>query len=165
MFKHQCSNIDYVCAMSIEKDLQQNKPFKSEKVRGIVNLVFTSKYVESAMQKHYKEFGVTVKQYNILRIVRGATGPISTQSIRERMIDRMSDISRIVDRMIVKGLLTKCVREDDKRLVDISLTEKGRKKLDDMKVFEEDRGEFIGNISVDEARELNRILDKIRGYH
>ena len=150
--------------MSIEKDLQQSKPFKTDEQRAIVNLFFTSKYVETALQNLHKEFGITVKQYNILRIVKGAGKPISTQLIRERMIDRMSDISRIVDRMIDKHWLTKCANCQDKRLVDISLTESGIDKLRAMESIDNSRNDLLGKLTTEDAKELNRLLDKIRGY-
>lgn len=159
MLKHR-----YLCTMNLEKDLQQSKPFKTEQQRAMVNLFFTSKFVETLLQKKYKQFGVTMKQYNILRILNGADKPLSTQVIRERMIDRMSDISRIVDRMIDKNLLSKCVNSSDKRLVDISISAKGKQKLEELGGLGGIDMDFLTILSEEEAKLLNKLLDKIRGY-
>lgn len=160
MFKHY-----YICIMSIEKDLQQSKPFKNELQRAAVNLFFTSRYVETRLQDFHKSFGVTMKQYNILRILKGAGKPISTQLIRERMIDRMSDISRIVDRMVDKEIVSKCTNGADKRLVDISLTEKGMSLLEEINVAQELQENILDKLSIEDAKQLNTLLDKIRGYN
>lgn len=151
--------------MNIEKDLQQKKPFASHTQRAIVNLFFTSKFVETKLQSLHKKHGITMKQYNILRILKGAKEPISTQLIRQRMIDRMSDISRIVDRMIDKDLVSKCANCDDKRLVDISLTKKGSKLLKEIDPLEMNKKKILGSLNEKEAQELNKLLDKIRGYN
>ena len=160
MFKHR-----YICTMTIEKDLQQAKPFKNDHERALVNLLFTSRFVESKFKSIYKEYGVTMKQYNILRILKGAGEPISTQLIRERMIDRMSDISRIVDRMIDKGIVTKCLNGADKRLVDITLSKKGEEVLNQIKELAPEHQAVVTHLTKKECVELNRILDKIRGYN
>ncbi len=160
MFKHR-----YLCIMSIEKDLQQSKPFKNDQQRALVNLLFTSRHVQASLEKDHKKHGVTMKQYNILRILKGAGKPISTQLIRERMIDRMSDISRIVDRMVVKGVVTKCVNTKDKRLVDVALSDKGAELLDTINLEESDHENHLGNLSLEECKKLNHLLDKIRGYN
>lgn len=151
--------------MSIEQDLQQSRPFKSELQRAAVNLFFTSRYVETKLQEFHKSYGITMKQYNILRILKGAGKPISTQLIRERMIDRMSDISRIVDRMVEKEFVSKCTNSSDKRLVDISLADKGLQLLEDINVVHELNANILNNLTKEEAKQLNTLLDKIRGYN
>jgi DNA-binding MarR family transcriptional regulator len=103
-----------------------------------------------------------MQQFNILRILRGAVTPISTLQIRERMIDKMSDTSRIVDRLVVKELVKKNICPSDKRLVDVSITSKGKKllsKFDDTAYI---NGEFCNSLSSYEAKELNKLLDKLR---
>ena len=160
MFKHR-----YLCTMSIEKDLQQSKPFKDDRQRALVNLFFTSQHLKTVFEKEYKKYGITMKQYNILRILKGAGKPISTQLIRERMIDRMSDISRIVVRMIDKELVNKCMNGEDKRLVDISLSEKGMALLEEVNSDAPQNHKVMEGLSKADCVELNRILDKIRGYN
>ena len=92
---------------------------------------------------------ITLQQYNILRILRGSyPTPLSTQQIRDRMLDKMSDTSRIVDRLIVKGLVQKNISKSDKRLVDVIITEDGRNFLGKMDQHNEELdnviNEFIG---------------------
>lgn len=150
--------------MSIEKDLNQTKPFKNAHQRALVNLLYTSRHAEAPLQKFHKEQGLTLKQFNILRILKGAGQPISTQVIRERMIDRMSDISRIVDRLVTKGVVTKIVNPADKRLVDITINEAGCKLITAVTENLEAIGPALPNLTVEDAQQLNRLLDKIRGH-
>jgi len=150
--------------MSLEKDLQQKLPFKSDEQRGLVNIFFTAKYLESKLQTLHKSEGLTIKQFNILRILNGADRPLSTQTIRERMIDRMSDISRIVDRMVEKSVVSKQVNDTDKRLVDISLTDEGRDALKKVTKRIDAEAHVLGCLTTQETKELNRLLDKIRGH-
>ncbi|HNL66337.1 MAG TPA: MarR family transcriptional regulator, partial [Ferruginibacter sp.] len=86
----------------------------------------------------------------------------STMQIRERMLDKMSDTSRIVDRLVLKGLAQKNVCKNDKRLVDVSITTKGRKLLEKLDTHEKDMDATFGNLSDSEAMQLNKLLDKIR---
>ncbi len=151
--------------MSIEKDLKQNKPFGTMQEKCLVNIMYTCRFIESNIKKLYKSYGITGKQYNILRILRGAGKPISTQVIRDRMIDRMSDISRIVDRLVDKDFVSKCINKEDKRLVDVTLSQKGKDLLEtiDKNIGPEDYDTH--NLSHQEAETLNKLLDKIRGYN
>src|SRR4030095_10255666 len=95
-------------------------------------------------------------------ILRGAAQPLSTLQIRQRMLDKMSDTSRIVDRMVKKGLTKKVVCKSDKRLVDVTISDKGRVLLDKMDESQEEMDAILKNLSEDEARTLNVLLDKIR---
>lgn len=151
--------------MSLEKDLQQKKPFKNEQEKSTVNILYTSRFIETNLSREYKRFGITMKQYNILRILKGAGHAISTQVIRERMIDRMSDISRIVDRLLEKGLVSKCVNKEDKRLVDVTLNDLGETLLTDITKNLTSSIYNTYNLDDDEAKQLNYLLDKIRGYN
>ena len=101
-------------------------------------------------------------QINILRILRGAGQPLSTLQIRQRMLDKMSDTSRIVDRLIAKGLTKKVVCKTDKRLVDVSITDKGKKLLEKTDKYEPEMDALFGSLTEAEAKTLNKLLDKIR---
>jgi DNA-binding MarR family transcriptional regulator len=105
---------------------------------------------------------ITGQQFNILRILRGAGKPLSTLQIRQRMLDKMSDTSRIVDRLVLKGLVKKNTCEDDKRLVDVIITEKGKTLLRKFDGYQEEMDCVFGALSTEEAKSLNRLLDKIR---
>src|SRR5215831_20447035 len=111
--------------MSIEKDISQRK-FTSEFQKAMVNLVYTHNWMMEKMKVFFEKADLTTQQFNILRILRGAGEPLSTLQIRQRMLDKMSDTSRIVDRLIKKGLVKKNVCKADRRLVDVIITEKGK---------------------------------------
>lgn len=147
--------------MGIEKDINQAK-FRNAYQKAGINLIYTYNWMTEKMKLLFEQYGLTPQQFNILRILRGAGEPISTLQIRQRMLDKMSDTSRIVDRLIIKGLVKKITCKSDKRLVDVSITEKGKKLLIKMDEHENEMDEIFSNLSDNEARTLNILLDKIR---
>lgn len=147
--------------MSIEKDIHQSK-FRNEHQRAFVNLIFTFNWTTEQLKKFLLPEDITMQQFNILRILRGSDMPLSTLQIRERMLDKMSDTSRIVDRLIVKGLAQKCVSQSDKRLVDVTISPAGKALLARLDEKNDEMDRIVGSITPDEAAELNRLLDKIR---
>ena len=149
--------------MSIEKDINQTS-FRSEYQKGIINIIYTYNWLNEKMKNIFDREKITAQQYNILRILRGAGKPISTLQIRERMLDKMSDTSRIVDRLVLKGLVKKNTCKIDKRLVDISITQRGKKILEKIDLHEKDMDAVLSNLSIDEAKTFNTLLDKIRQF-
>jgi hypothetical protein len=147
--------------MGIEQDIQQPN-FRNEFQKMGINLLFTANWLNEHIGKMLAEEGVTQQQYNILRILRGSTTPLSTLKIRERMLDKMSDTSRIVDRLIAKELVVKNTCEKDKRLVDITLSPKGLSLVDQLDQFNERIDALLKGINESEAQLMNQILDKIR---
>ncbi|MBC7686845.1 MAG: MarR family transcriptional regulator [Aquabacterium sp.] len=147
--------------MSIEKDINQ-RLFKSEHQRALVNLIFTYNWTTAQLKTLFGKQGLTMQQFNILRILRGSEKPISTLQIRERMLDKMSDTSRIVDRLVIKKLAKKVICKTDKRLVDVSITEKGKTLLHHIDLEENQIESIIQSLSATEAKTLNKLLDKMR---
>src|SRR5690348_15335499 len=147
--------------MSIEKDIQQSK-FRNEYHKTVVNLIFTYNWVTEKTKQIFERGDVTPQQYNILRILRGAGKPLSTLQIRQRMLDKMSDTSRIVDRLVKKQLVQKVICKTDRRLVDVTITDTGLQLLEKLDSYNEEMDAVLGNISEDEAKMLNHLLDKIR---
>jgi DNA-binding MarR family transcriptional regulator len=147
--------------MTIEKDINQQK-FRNEYQKSVINLIYTFNWMNEKMNRFFESFDITQQQFNILRILRGAASPLSTLQIRQRMLDRMSDTSRIVDRMVKKGLVKKTICKTDRRLVDVLITEKGKKLLEKLDLLNEDMDTIFSNLSVPEAKTLNQLLDKIR---
>ena len=147
--------------MSLEKDINQAR-FRNEHQKSIINLIYTYNWVNEKMKVFFERFDITSQQFNILRILRGAGKPLSTLQIRQRMLDKMSDSSRIVDRLIVKGLVKKITCKLDKRLVDISITDKGKKLLEKADKYEPEMDAVFGNLSETEVKTLNKLLDKVR---
>jgi MarR family 2-MHQ and catechol resistance regulon transcriptional repressor len=148
--------------MGIDKDIHQNK-FRNERHRAIVNLLFTYGWTVERLKQFVSEEGITHQQFNILRILRGNhPTPLSTLTIRERMIDKMSDTSRIVDRLLSKGMVKKVICKKDRRLVDVSITDKGLKLLEKLDKRQDEMDEILSNLSEKEATTLSKLLDKIR---
>lgn len=147
--------------MSLEKDINQ-RMFRNDYQKGVINLIYTYNWMNEQMKIFFDKEGITGQQYNILRILRGAAQPISTLQIRERMLDKMSDTSRIVDRLVLKGLANKTICKNDKRLVDVSISPKGNKLLEKIDQHEKEMDAIFGNLSQAEAKTLNLLLDKIR---
>src|ERR1700759_3568939 len=132
--------------MSIEKDINQSK-FRSEYQKSMVNIIFTYSWMTEKIKDVLQPSNLTMQQFNILRILRGSETPLSTLQIRERMLDKMSDTSRIVDRLTIKGLAKKVACKADKRLVDITITDKGKKILQKIDKKEEEMDSIMNNLS------------------
>ena len=160
-----CSDVlivnDRIEKIAISIDIQQ-KSFRNNYQKAAVNIIFSSNWLTEKIKFFLDEGDITNQQYNILRILRGTTHPLSTLQIRDRMLDKMSDTSRIVDRLIVKGLVKKNVCKADKRLVDVSISFKGKKLLEKIDRYEKDMDAILGNLTDAEAKTLNKLLDKIR---
>jgi DNA-binding MarR family transcriptional regulator len=147
--------------MSIEKDIQQSK-FRNEYHKTVVNLIFTYNWITEKTKQFFDKGDITSQQYNILRILRGAGKPLSTLQIRQRMLDKMSDTSRIVDRLVKKELVQKVICKTDRRLVDVTITDTGLQLLDKLDSYNEQMDAMLSNLTEDDAKMLNQLLDKIR---
>ena len=147
--------------MGIEKDIQQTS-FRNEFQKMSINIIYTANWLNEKMGQILATEDITQQQYNILRILRGSECPLSTLKIRERMLDKMSDTSRIVDRLIVKGLVEKTACIKDKRLVDIIVTKKGLQLLEKLDALNEQIDSILKGVSEKEAVTMNQILDKLR---
>lgn len=147
--------------MSIDSAMRQQK-FRSDYQKAITNLISTHNWVLERFKSHLDSFNITNQQFNILKILRSAGKPLSTMQIRERMLDKMSDTSRIVDRLVAKEFVSKSVSLLDKRLVDVVISDKGLGLLAEIEKEEQQMDEIFGHLSLAEVQELNRLLDKIR---
>lgn len=149
--------------MRLEDEIKQPK-FDSEYEKLAVNLIFTYNWLNSAQFKFFKEHELTTQQFNVLRILRGQyPQAVSVNLIKERMLDRMSDASRLVDRLVAKGLVVRKVCPNDRRKADVVITKKALKLLDKLDVELKTVFDRFKNISDSEAKELNGLLDKLRG--
>ena len=148
--------------MSIENDIQQAK-FRNEHHKVSVNLIYTCNWLMEKHKHFFDNADITPQQYNILRILRGAGTPLSTLQIRQRMLDKMSDTSRIVDRLVKKELVKKVICKTDRRLVDVTISEKGLSLIEGMDGHNDEMDASVGTLSTEEAMALNGLLDKMRG--
>jgi DNA-binding MarR family transcriptional regulator len=149
--------------MGIEKDIQQTN-FRNEYQKLGINLMYTASWLNERIGRFLMQEDITQQQYNILRILRGSEVPLSTLQIRERMLDKMSDTSRIVDRLIVKELVQKSACKADKRLVDITLTQKGLELVTRLDQFNDQIDSILQGVSKEDAVIVNQILDKLRDH-
>ncbi|MCO6491072.1 MAG: MarR family transcriptional regulator [Phaeodactylibacter sp.] len=149
--------------MRIEDAIQQTRPFRNARHKATVNIIFTNNWIQEQIKTELKPYGITMQQYNVLRVLKGAKGPISTSVIRERLLDRMADTSRMVDRLHQKGLVLRQVCNHDKRLVDVSISPEGEKLLAGLKSINPGLDGILDNLTEEEAELLSGLLDKIRG--
>lgn len=149
--------------MRIEDEIKQSQ-FKSNIQKALVNLVFTGNWIGMKQKRYYRKYGISPQQYNVLRILRGQAGePITIQTIQERMLDRMSNASRLVDKMFNKKLVKRTTNKEDRRQVDIVIAEKGLELLDKLdKDFPNLQHELV-KLTEEEAEQINILLDKLRG--
>ncbi len=147
--------------MGISLAMQQTS-FRNENQKVMTNVIYTSNWFQERVKKILEHEDITPQQYNILRILRNSKTPLSTLQIRERMLDKMSDTSRIVDRLVLKNLVDKKVSSTDKRLVDITLNDAGNALLERLDLQNEQIDSLTGSLSEDEAKTLNLLLEKIR---
>ena len=148
---------------SIEEEIKQTR-FRDCYQKVAINVLFTASWLEGRQQDFFKKFGITLQQFNILRILRGQhPNRISGVEIKSRMLDRNSDISRLLDRLLKKNLISKHLRPGDKRATDIAITEPGLALLTeiDKELATRERGTF--KLSEEECDKLSDLLDKSRG--
>jgi DNA-binding MarR family transcriptional regulator len=148
--------------MALEEDIRQGK-FSNEFEKVAVNILFTGGWLYNVNATRLKRFDITPEQYNVLRILRG-THPekMMLADITCRMIDKSSNATRLVEKLRQKGLVNREICEDNRRQVDISITDKGISILKKVESSSDEWIKSLKNISKSEARELNRILDKLR---
>lgn len=149
--------------MEIDEEVKGH--FRNDYHKGLINLIYTVNLVSYDFFQSLKNHGVTEQQYNVLRILRGfrSQAPVSLGFIKERMLDKNSDVSRIVDKLHRRGLISKDINGSDRRQKAIEITEKGLNLLSSMLDCEKKVDLLLKNLTPDEVRQLNRLLDKIRG--
>lgn len=131
----------------------------------ITKLQLTHSWLMEHIKSFVKKENITPQQYYILRILRNETKPLSTNQIRERMIDKMSDTSRIVERLEAKELVKKEVSVKDKRMVDVVITPAGLSLLEQLDRRNEELDKIMNPLSGEETETLNSLLDKLRNHH
>ncbi len=148
--------------MGIDKDIQQ-LTFRNPLQKAAINLIYTLGWMREKTNLIFEAEDITPQQFNILRILRGSfPQPLSTLQIRERMLEKMSDTSRIVDRLLTKGLVKKLTCKNDRRLVDIIISDKGKKLLERLDERQDEIDGVLSNLSKEDANILSDLLDKIR---
>jgi len=149
--------------MKLEDEIKQSS-FRNEYHKLAVNLIFTHSWLMSKIYELLDEYDLTPQQFNLLRILRGQyPKPASITLLKERMLDKMSDASRLVERLLAKGLVERKICPEDRRKVDVVITKKGLKLLEKIDKTDNEMDNYLKNLSEVEAKKLNELLDKLRG--
>lgn len=142
----------------IGKDI--NSKFPNDRIKAIINIKYTANWIQSMENEYFRPYGISPQQFNILRILRGAKEPIKVQTIKDRMIERAPNATRLMDKLCDKDLIGRTRCEDDRRVVYIEIKDKGLALLAEIdKDFHLD---FLDKLSDQEAADLSALLDKIR---
>lgn len=149
--------------MSLEQEIKQER-FQSEHQKASINILYTGSWLYNINAGYLKKFGITPEQFNVLRILRGShPKPMMLAEITARMIGKSSNCTRLVEKLRQKGLVNREICADNRRQVDISITERG---LQILKKIDADLPAWtstLEKLTKSEAKELNRMLDKLRG--
>jgi len=149
--------------MEIEKEIY-NKKFEDNHQKVVVNLIYTYGWITNLIKLKLNKHSITLQQYNILRILRGQyPNPATVNILKERMLDKMSDASRIVERLVQKELVKRCVSNKDRRAVDVIISQKGLDILQKIDSEVSLKSMLSKNLSDEEANNLSGLLDKMRG--
>jgi DNA-binding MarR family transcriptional regulator len=149
--------------MRIDEEIQTRK-FEDNYHKVVINIAYTSGWLSNLLRCQFEKYNLTQQQFNILRILRGQfPNPSTVNLLKERMLDKMSDASRIVDRLVQKGLVSRCTNKRDRRAVDIRISETGMEILKKMDAEFNTKDFLKNNLTEEEAAQLSDLLDKMRG--
>jgi DNA-binding MarR family transcriptional regulator len=148
--------------MKIDKELNQEH-YANEYIKAVINIRFTASWLDYAMTTMLKPFNLSTQQFNLLRVLSWMDEPASIRTLTEKMLDRNSNTSRLVDKLVEKGLVERRISDDDRRRVEVSLTAHGSNLVDEANVLLEYAiTEKAKVISEADARTLNELLDNLR---
>ena len=143
---------------NLAKDI--NSKFENNKVKALVNILYTANWITSCHNEIFKEFGLSPQQYNILRILSGAKSALKVQTVKDRMIDRSPNATRLMDKLCAKDLIVRLPSEEDRRVVRVEITKKGENLITSIpRDFNRD---ILKNLTETEAEVLSNLLDKMR---
>jgi len=142
----------------IGKDIHSK--FASSKLKALINIKYTANWINSLENEFFRPYGISPQQFNILRILRGANKAIKVQTIKDRMIERAPNATRLMDKLCDKDLIERIRCEDDRRVVYISITKPGLELLS--KIDNNNKLDFLEKLNDDEANTLSDLLDKLR---
>lgn len=142
----------------LAKDI--NSKFQNNRVKALLNIIYTANWITSCQNEFFKDFGISPQQYNILRILRGANEPLKVQTIKDRMLERSPNATRLMDKLCAKNYIERLPSEHDRRVVKIAITNEGRELLESIpKNLNKD---LLKNLNEEEAEQLSDLLDKMR---
>jgi MarR family transcriptional regulator, 2-MHQ and catechol-resistance regulon repressor len=142
----------------ISKDI--NSKFANNRIKALLNILYTANWISGFQNEFFKSFGISPQQFNILRILKGAGEPVNVQIIKDRMIERSPNATRLMDKLCAKGLIERIPSDIDRRVVKIAITKKGHALLDS--IPDNFNHELLKNLNEEEAEQLSKLLDKMR---
>nr|WP_321225782.1 MarR family transcriptional regulator [uncultured Psychroserpens sp.] len=142
----------------LAKDI--NSKFESNRVKAMLNIIYTANWITSYQNEFFKDFGISPQQYNILRILRGAEEPLNVQTIKDRMLERSPNATRLMDKLCAKNCIERLPSEHDRRVVKIAITKEGIALLES--IPNNINKELLKNLNEQEAEQLSNLLDKMR---
>lgn len=142
----------------LSKDI--NSKFANNRVKALLNIIYTANWITSNQNEFFKTYGISPQQYNILRILKGAGEPINVQTIKDRMLERSPNATRLMDKLCAKNYIERCPSEHDRRVVKIAITTAGQTFLD--AIPNNFNRELLKNLNEEEAEQLSNLLDKMR---
>ncbi|MBT8395086.1 MAG: MarR family transcriptional regulator [Flavobacteriaceae bacterium] len=140
------------------KDIKSK--FANNRIKATLNILYTANWISNHQNDFFKPFGISPQQFNILRILNGAKKPLKVQTIKERMVERSPNATRLMDKLCAKEFITREHCPSDRRVVHVDITAKGKKLLKDISKHLKD--DLLQNLTEVEAKELSDLLDKIR---
>ncbi|MCB4797585.1 MarR family winged helix-turn-helix transcriptional regulator [Neotamlana laminarinivorans] len=142
----------------ISKDIKSK--FPNAKVKALINVIYTANWINSLQNDYFKTYGISPQQFNVLRILRGAEEPLKVQNIKERMVERAPNATRLMDKLFDKNYINRLPCPNDRRVVHIEITHQGLNLLKD--IDKDNKVDILKNLSNEEAEQLSDLLDKLR---
>ena len=137
-----------------------NSKFPNNRVKATLNILYTANWISSQQNTFFKPYGISPQQYNVLRILKGAKRPLKVQTIKDRMVERSPNATRLMDKLLGKALITRENCPEDRRVVYIEITKKGLEFV--YSISENLKDDLLDNLTEEEAKKLSELLDKIR---
>jgi len=137
-----------------------NSKFPNEKVKALLNIKYTAGWLDQVGTELLKPYNISEQQYNILRILRGAAKEITVTEVKERMIQKSPNSTRLMDKLCEKKLIDRSRCESDRRVVFVKINKKGLNLLERINMSDFDA--YINRLTEEEAKLLNQLLDKLR---
>ncbi len=149
--------------MKIEEEIKQ-KHFNSAREKALINLIFTHNWMQNNFRSLFKAKDITIQQYNVLRILRGKYPDfVNPNYVKDVMLDKNPDLTRLCDRLVSSNLITRCTDPDNKRKVNLRITDPGLKLLEEFDPLMAKLNESMVHLNEEESARLSDLLDKLRG--
>jgi MarR family transcriptional regulator, 2-MHQ and catechol-resistance regulon repressor len=142
----------------LSKDI--NSKFPNNRVKALLNVLYTANWISSYQNDFFKSYGISPQQYNILRILNGAKEPLNVQIVKDRMIERSPNATRLMDKLCAKNFIERLPCPEDRRVVKIVITQKGKNLLES--IPDSLNKVLLKNLNEEEAEQLSNLLDKMR---